>query len=565
MASGDGVLRCVHPIYACSAIDYPEQVLSTGTKTGECPACTVPHHELGGGIREDPKRDINKILDALDALEETEDFQAFAQQCKDERVKPLVKPFWKDLPFTNIYQTITPDVLHQVYQGIFKHLVNWIKTAYSEVEIDGRFRRLPPNHAVRLFSKGISSLSRVSGQEHAQISRIILGVIIDIPLPGGYSAIRLIRAVHAILDFLYLAQYPVHTDTTLSSLRRALQQFHDNKEIFIDLGIRNSFNLPKLHFAEHYAYLITLFGTTDNYNTEYTERLHIDLAKDAYRSTNHKDEYSQMTQWLERREKIVRHESYIKWRLNDLTIPPVRSFQPRLVFPRELQMAKHPSAKGVSIDMLIDIYGATFFRDALARYTAITTNPNASRSEINRFTEAFHLPITKFPVFYKIKFTSARRFESETRTVDAVHVRPARRDTKGRLIGARFDTAIVNDGTGEAVGMTGTLFKYVGGFLSILYQDTVSLAFVLYSAYRNLQFDTSFLWVLSPLVTLLMWIGSQAFLSNLTQTMECSRFKFFLLAGRTQPSSQSQTSSGVCTYFLALVVGLLRIGLVIQS
>jgi len=34
--------------------------------------------------------------------------------------------------------------------------------------------------------------------------------------------------------------------------------------------------------------VIELFGTTDNYTTEYTERLHIDLAKDAYRATNMK-------------------------------------------------------------------------------------------------------------------------------------------------------------------------------------------------------------------------------------------------------------------------------------
>jgi hypothetical protein len=48
-----------------------------------------------------------------------------------------------------------------------------------------------------------------------------------------------------------------------------------------------------------------LFGTTDNYNTEYTEQLHIDLAKEAYRSTNFKDELPQMTLWLERKEKKI--------------------------------------------------------------------------------------------------------------------------------------------------------------------------------------------------------------------------------------------------------------------
>ena len=44
----------------------------------------------------------------------------------------------------------------------------------------------------------------------------------------------------------------------------------------------------------HYSPSIRLFGTTDNYNTEQTERIHIDVIKDAYLATNHKDEYVQM-------------------------------------------------------------------------------------------------------------------------------------------------------------------------------------------------------------------------------------------------------------------------------
>jgi hypothetical protein len=51
--------------------------------------------------------------------------------------------------------------------------------------------------------------------------------------------------------------------------------------------------------SQQYALLIQLFGTTDNYNTEQSECLHIDFTKDTYRATNHKDEYSQMTKWLE--------------------------------------------------------------------------------------------------------------------------------------------------------------------------------------------------------------------------------------------------------------------------
>jgi len=143
--------------------------------------------------------------------------------------------------------------------------------------------------------KEISSLSHVTGQEHDQICRFLLGLVIDIHLPNGHSNACLLHSVHALLDFLYLAQYPIHTTTTLKLLNDALARFHANKDIFIDLGIRDSFNIPKLHFASHYVELIKMFSTTDNFNTQYTEHLHIDLAKDVYAATNRKDEFGQMT------------------------------------------------------------------------------------------------------------------------------------------------------------------------------------------------------------------------------------------------------------------------------
>jgi hypothetical protein len=217
MASRDGVVRQTHPICACFVGDYPEQVLTVGVKTSECPGCTVHCDDLGeaGALGDKPFRDINKILDALEELDCSNDYSNFAHTCSSLSVKPLVEPFWKALPFTNIYQAITPDVLHQLYQGIFKHLVSWIKTAFGEDEIDARCCRLPPNHNVCHFLNGIRCLLHVSRQEHIQISQIILGLVIDIPLPGGQSPANLICAVQAILDFIHLVQYPVHTTVTL--------------------------------------------------------------------------------------------------------------------------------------------------------------------------------------------------------------------------------------------------------------------------------------------------------------------------------------------------------------
>ena len=68
-------------------------------------------------------------------------------------------------------------------------------------------------------------------------------------------------------------------------MNNALHTFHLNRNILVSLGIHNDFNILKLHNSGHYFKLIQLYGTADNFNTEFTEHLHIDLAKDAYALT----------------------------------------------------------------------------------------------------------------------------------------------------------------------------------------------------------------------------------------------------------------------------------------
>jgi hypothetical protein len=315
MMSGNGAFHQTHPLFAIFSRDYPEQVLVTCITSGECVPCPTKRNELDKEPTES-YRDMDHILDAFEYANDP-DLTEFIAACKLAGIKPIVNPFWRGLPLVHIFRSICPDILHQFYQRVIKHLTVWIKSAFGPLELDARCRCLPPNHNIRLFTKGISTLSRVSDQEHNQICRILLGLIVDLRLPGNQSPVCLIWAVRAMLDALYLAQYPLHSDDTLAMLEIALSRFDENKQIFVDLGIRSNFNISKFHFIRrHYIDAIKYYGTTDNYNTEYTERLHIDLVKDAYHATNCKDEISQMTLWLERKEKMFRHESFMAWRLN---------------------------------------------------------------------------------------------------------------------------------------------------------------------------------------------------------------------------------------------------------
>jgi hypothetical protein len=456
MTSGDGRTRRNHPILASFIGDYPEQILTTGALTGECPSCVIPRTKLGDYDADRPRqlRDLNAILTALDTFDD--DPAGFLQTCSKAGIKPIINPFWKDLPYAHIFRSITPDVLHQLYQGIVKHVIGWVVEAFGAEEIDARCRRMPPNHNIRHFMKGISSLSRVSGKEHEQMCHILLGLVIDTRLPGGESPIRLVSAVRALLDFLYLAQYPIHTDETLELLEDALSRFHENKEIFVDLGIRDGFNLPKLHFASHYVRLIKLYGTTDNCNTEYTERLHIDLAKDAYHATNCKDEFTQMTIWLERKEKIHRHEDHVKWILDGRPLLEHEEWlPPGLELDRTLSMSKHPTIRSVAIDRLEQDYGATHFRNALRRFIALLNNPRLTTGQLEQSIWNVHFPFRRLPVWHKIKFTRHDPATNLTSTADSIHTRPAKVDSRGRPVPGRFDTALVNDGTGGDTGIEG--------------------------------------------------------------------------------------------------------------
>ena len=235
--------------------------------------------------------------------------------------------------------------------------------------------------------------------------RIILGLIVDIPLSGGLAPSRVVRATRALLDFIFLAQLPSHTSHTLCRLEDALSNFHSNKDVFVDLGIRDQFNIPKLHSLLHYGDSICLFGTTDNYNTEQTERFHVDCVKKAYGATNRKDEYPQMATWIRRREKVQAHTGYIKWRhnLTPQTSTPVEY----LDAPRFLKMTRHPTVRAVSYEELSEKYGAVNFQDCLADFIAQLNHPGASTAALRSRAANTLLPFRRVPVFHRIKFVSS--------------------------------------------------------------------------------------------------------------------------------------------------------------
>ncbi|KAH9169618.1 hypothetical protein EDB89DRAFT_1908390 [Lactarius sanguifluus] len=151
MMSGDGIWRWCHPIFAVYVGDHPEQALVTCTYNGRCSKCTVTLDRLGE-YTSFPPHNYSEAVDTF--LLADEDVRIFHTACHEVGLKPIFHPFWESFPLSNIFISITPDILHQLLQGVMKHLMTWLKKAFGPVAIDARCQSLPPNHHITTFAKG---------------------------------------------------------------------------------------------------------------------------------------------------------------------------------------------------------------------------------------------------------------------------------------------------------------------------------------------------------------------------------------------------------------------------
>ena len=308
MVCADGWIRLVFILLAAYVADYPEQCLVGCCMENRCPRCIVNPSDRGSPD-EYPFRDKEETLELLKKHLSGRDPPKF------ERIglRAVYNPFWAQLPHCDIFRCFTPDILHQLHKGVFKdHLVSWCLQIMGENEIDKRFKAMNGFPGLRHFKKGISSVTQWTGSEHKEMEKLMLGITI------GRVPNRFIPVVRSLVDFIYLSQLQYHTSTTLRSLEGCLKSFHDHKDIVIELGVRDNFNIPKLHSILHYVDSIRSLGSADGYNSESPERLHIDYAKEAYCASNKRDYVEQMAIWLQRHEASWLRESYLIWVENRL-------------------------------------------------------------------------------------------------------------------------------------------------------------------------------------------------------------------------------------------------------
>ncbi|KDN39905.1 hypothetical protein RSAG8_08556, partial [Rhizoctonia solani AG-8 WAC10335] len=315
----DGRLRRIYPRVAAYTADWPEQNLQCCTTEGGCPICKTTYANRG------------KLDDAADLREREETLCALRAYILTKnkahldllRLKP-VWPWWGDLPDVNLAACITPDLLHQAYQGLLKtHLVPWLKEYLGVDVLDERFSAMPPAEGLRRFSNGISVIpsNRWTGSESKQLLAQLLPAV-----AGNSLAPEMTEMVRALIDFMYRAHATSLTESDLKAMDDDLATFHSLKEQLIGPIYEDDrrFNkIAKLHMLRHWTHVIRELGTPDGYNTEGPEHLHIEYAKVPWRASNKVRPLPQMVKYIQRQEAIRVHrarlDQYLAGDLDDDT------------------------------------------------------------------------------------------------------------------------------------------------------------------------------------------------------------------------------------------------------
>ncbi|KAJ1309298.1 hypothetical protein OPQ81_004960 [Rhizoctonia solani] len=232
-------------------------------------------------------------------------------ELKELNLKP-VWPWWATIPYVDFATCIAPDLLHQLYQGIFKtHLMGWLQHMVSSDEVDECLMAMPKAEGLRHFSKGVSGIGprQWTGRESKDLVKQVL------PIAVGKCSPEFTKLVRSVVDFIHQAHSASMTDRDIDVLQHSLNTLHELKEIMVNpvdgyyKDMKHWDKIAKLHMMEHYAHSICELGTPDGYNTEGPENLHIIYAKEPWRASNKRSPLPQMTKYLQRLDaiRIQRH------------------------------------------------------------------------------------------------------------------------------------------------------------------------------------------------------------------------------------------------------------------
>jgi len=195
------------------------------------------------------------------------------------------------------------DQLHQLLKGLFKdHTWEWIigflKDIYGHEKdldlIDERFSIIPHFSDICQFGDKLTCVKQWTGAEYKDMVKIWLPALAP-HLKGHPDHFKFIKSV---TDFILIASYHSHNETTLKYLQDALSGISSNIHLFLLYRKSHSMRkIRKVHSLLHYIECNREMGSADNSDNKISEAAHKNIIKDGYHSFNKVNYIPQMLRW----------------------------------------------------------------------------------------------------------------------------------------------------------------------------------------------------------------------------------------------------------------------------
>ncbi|KAF8328733.1 hypothetical protein F5887DRAFT_897430 [Amanita rubescens] len=268
--------------------DYPEQALLACIVQGWCPKCTANKDDLDGIRGQCTHEWTQTATEAFDDKTLWDDYGIVSG----------VMPFTYNFPRGDIHETLSPDILHQMVKGTFKdHLVTWIEQYIKQIhtgekramkrklaDIDKRIACAPPFPKLRRFPEG-RGYKQWTGDDSKALMKVRVRTVF---------VTKMVQAISSFMEFCYLVRQSVLDDNDLEKLDEHLSAFHEDREIFVEEGIRDDFSLPRQHSLTHYSDMIRQFGAPNSLCSSITESKHIRAVRKPWRRSSKFNALSQM-------------------------------------------------------------------------------------------------------------------------------------------------------------------------------------------------------------------------------------------------------------------------------
>ncbi|KAF8811058.1 hypothetical protein BYT27DRAFT_7278824 [Phlegmacium glaucopus] len=297
----DGHYRRVIFDLAAFIADYPEQVALAGIVQGWCPKCTALPNDLDGKRGRRTRAFTDELIEILDSKLLWDEYG----------IDDDILPFTHDFPRADIYEMLTPDLLHQLIKGTFKdHLVTWVGEYLSLEHGDARANEIMDDINRRIAAAPLfpnlhhfphgRRFKQWTGDDSKALMKVYISAI------AGHVPSEMVQAISSFLDVCYLVRRADITETTLRQFNAALEKFYAHQEVFRNVGVRpTGFSLPRQHSLSHYHFNIEEFGAPGGICSSITESRHITAVKKPWRRSSRYQALGQMLLTNQRLDKLA--------------------------------------------------------------------------------------------------------------------------------------------------------------------------------------------------------------------------------------------------------------------